>query len=325
MGRKTDDAKLQYKPNYVDLMQSKPILSEINTKEKKIQMIYYYVSSFFIRYSKQEIFDMFTNRAFYWDLNEHLILESSFLINEVFVDKGSYNNWDERKDINIHEAMYFQYDFNDNKIALQGFLKDKKHNWWENPLIEDISKFYDKDLDYILDKKMIDYHIRDKEIKDYLDEIMKEYKLHTFYSMHRYSYDHETNIYYLTSKKRNAKSIDLHFTRYSTDFEALCPKNKEKITLKFLKKDDTIKEHQLKSLTELEVKDKIFKQRQSKVKNIEQEYKTNKSKIKQNQELIKNSQKNIEELTIKNNELNKIIKEKNTELQNTIIEDIKIL
>ena len=324
MSSKTKNAQFQYKYNYVDLMQEKPILSEIKTREKKIQLIYYYVSSFFIRYSKQEIFDIFKNSAFYWDLNEHLILNSSFLIYDVFVDTNNHNNWDERKEMNIHEYMYFTYDFNDKKISLQGFLKDKNHNWWENPLIEDISKFNDNDLDYILGRKMIDYHIRDKEIKDYLDEIMNEYKLHTFYSMKK-RYSNETNIYYLTCKKRNQKSVDLHFTRYSPDFEALCPKYKEKVTLKFLKKNEEVEDLKLHSLTELEVKEKIFKQRQAKVKNIEHDYNTNKSSIKNKQELIKSCQKDIEELTIKNNELDKVIKEKNTELQNTVIEDIKIL
>jgi len=331
-----DEAERAYKPIFISFPKNKPTLSV-----QKKQLIFFYLGSYFRKFTKDEILNNWNHHAFYWDENEHLILNLRLTSYNEFCDKIN-DSFDERENVlkksykdkntklpSYHDNIYFLYDFNDNKLAIQGYLIDSKHKKYDsNSLIEDISQFTDEDLDFILSHKMVNYDIRDKEIDDFLNSIKEEFPINRFYHFRR-SYYQNTDIGYLTKIDFNhkEKKAILHITKYSIDTESLCTKkdDKYKIDINFLKKEENIENKKLKLLDDLYVKEKIYNERKSKIDELKNNNNSNKESIKKYQETIKSSQSAIINLENQIKERTDLINQKTEDLKNTIIEDIKLL
>jgi len=320
-----DYLELNYTPKFINLLKDKPKLSA-----QKKQLIIYYLSSYFLKKTKKELLNEYDHHAFSWNTNNELILELHNILgySDLYDKKEDYTSCDSKNiHDNSHSVFFLLYNFNTKQIAIQGYLKNerKKINYWDNAVIEDIEKFTEYDFDRILSCVPVDYHIRDEQIKIALDDILETFPVNRFYTYRSSSYyDNETIIGYLYKRVRNKDSITLYFNRYSVANEKLSDK-KDKYEVYFLKKDKFISDHKIELKEDIYVKEKIYKHRESIIKNLKDKINQNKSSINKHESIIKSSQNTIKDLNNDILKINKEIEQKTNDLNNTIIEDIKIL
>ena len=321
-----DHLSLNYTPKFINLLKDKPKLSA-----QKKQLIIYYLSSYFLKKTKKELQDIYDHHCFYWNTKNELILHIKYIIgNSDFFDKSKSYSCESDKEIpnGSHTEFNILYNFSTNKIAIQGYLVDrKKHiSYYDNEKLEDIEQFTDYDFNRILSYVPVDYHIRDEQIKIALDDILESFPVNRFYTYRNSSYcDHETIISYLYKRVRNKDSIILYFNRYSIDNENLDEKKKDKYEVHFLRKDKFISDHKIELKEDIYVKEKIYKHRESVIKDLKNHIIRDQEAILKHESSIKMAQTNIEILNKDIEDTNKDIEKKINDLNNTIIEDIKIL
>lgn len=319
-----DHLDLNYTPKFINLLKDKPKLSA-----QKKQLVIYYLSSYFLKKTKKEILDRYDHHSFYWNTKNELIFNlTSILGNSDLYDKREDYRYDREIPDNSHTEFFLLYNFTTKQIAIQGYLKNKKKkiDYWENAVIEDIEQFTDHDFKRILDCVPVDYHIRDEQIKEALDDIIKSLPVNRFYTYRNGIYDsYETILGYLYRKVRNKDSVTLYFNRYSVANEKLDEKKKDKFEINFLKKDKFIKDHKITLKEDLYVKEKIYIHRESVIKNLKETVNQSKASISKHESIIKSSQDAIKNLNNNIDKYNKEIEQKTNDLNNTIVEDIKIL
>jgi len=316
--------ELNYKAKFINLLKDKPKL----TAQKK-QLVIYYLSSYFLKKTKKEILNRYDHHRFYWNTKNELIFNlPSILGNSDLYDKPEGYQYDREIPDNSHTEFFLLYNFTTKQIAIQGYLKNKKKkiDYWENAVIEDIEQFTDNDFKRILDCVPVDYNIRDEQIKESLDDILKTFPVNRFYTYRNSSYSsNETIIGYLYKRVRNKEDITLYFNRYSVANEKLDEKKKDKYEVNFLKKDKFVESHKIVLKEDIYVKEKIYKHRESVIKDLKESIKQSKSSISKYESIIKSSQDNIKDLNNNIKKFNKEIEQKTNDLNNTIVEDIKIL
>lgn len=322
--------EMDYKPKFINFPKDKPTLSA-----QKKQLIFFYLGSYFRKFTKDVIFNSWNHHAFYWDEKEHLILNLRLTSYSAFCDETSgYSDREDKalnKQSSWHDNIYFLYDFNTNKLAIQGYLIDSKHKKYDSDdLIEDIDKFTDEDLDFILSCKPINYDIRDQEIDNFLNSIKEEFPIHRFYNFRPNYYNTDyIAIGYLTKIdfKHDEQKAILYLTRYSTDIESLCTKkeDKYKIEINFLRKTRDIEREKLKLVEDSYVKEKIYNTRKSKINKLKNKNESNQKSIEKHKATIEAAKSAISVLEEDIKECTALIEQKTKDLENTIIEDIKIL
>ena len=321
-----DHLSLNYTPKFINLLEDKPKLSA-----QKKQLVIYYLSSYFLKKTKKELQDIYDHHCFYWNTKNELILHIRYILgNSDFFDKPESYSCNSDKEIpnGSHTEFNILYNFSTNKIAIQGYLIDKKRhiNYYENEKLEDIEQFNDYDFNKILSCVPVDYHIRDEQIKVALDNIIESLPVNRFYTYRIGIYDsYEILLGYLYKRVRNQDSITLYFNRYSISNENLDKNKKDKFEINFLKKDKFINGHKIELKEDLYVKEKIYENRKSVIKELKENVKCFKESISKNEEKIKFAQENIKNLNKNIENTNKNIEKKTNDLNNTIIEDIKIL
>lgn len=321
-----DHLDLNYNPKFINLLKDKPKLSA-----QKKQLVIYYLSSYFLKKTKKEILDRYDHHCFYWNTKNELILSlSNIIYNSDFFDNPLPYSYESDKDIPdcSHIKFCILYNFSTKKIAIHGFLinKKKKINYYENEKIEDIEQFTDDDFNIILKCVPVDYHIRDEQIKKALDDILDTFPVNRFYTYKTSIYcGDEIVVGYLYKRLRNKDSITLYFNRYSIDNEKLDEKKKDKYEVHFLRKDKFIEERKIELKEDIYVKERIYKNRESIIKGLKENVKCSKELISKNEEKIKLAQESIKKLNKDIEKTNKDIEQKTNDLNNTIVEDIKIL
>ena len=319
-----DHLDLNYNPNFIDLIEGKPKLIA-----QKKQLIIYYLSSYFLKKTKKEILNRYDHHRFYWNTKNELIFSLPYILgNSDLYDKHEDYQYNREIPDNSHTEFFLLYNFTTRQIAIQGYLKNKKKkiDYWENEVIEDIEQFTDNDFKRILDCVPVDYHIRDEQIKEALDDIIKSLPVNRFYTYRNGIYDsYETILGYLYRKVRNKDSVTLYFNRYSVANEKLDEKKKDKFEINFLKKDKFIEDHKIVLKEDLYVKEKIYIHRESVIKNLKETVNQSKASISKHELIIKSSQEAIKNLNNNIDKYNKEIEQKTNDLNNTIVEDIKIL
>ena len=251
-----DEFKLKYEPVFVDLVEQKP-----KENASKVKLVLYYLSSYFFKFSKKDIQNKYNHRSFWWNEKDELIFMSDFLSNRDFVDNIDTTF---RHNVNdgSHRNIYLLYNLTTKKIAVQGFLINKKKNisQFDNCVIEDIKKFSDEDFEYIFSSELIDYHTRDEQLNEALTDIEETFPINSFWEYGKY----EKNIGCVTSVSRDDRCSVLSIKTYSLEKEKLT-ENIETFEINFRDKEKFLENNKFKRIEDFKMRRLIFKSRKNKV------------------------------------------------------------
>ena len=315
----TDAIKSKYVPKFVDLIEDKP-----KNNARKSTRVLYYLSSFFLKFSKKEIQHMFDHHAFCWNEKNELILDLSFPVIDYFVDERESFTYGEEIKNGSHGNFYLIYNMMTKKIAVQGFLVDKKKKiglYSDNAVIEDIKEFTDDDFERIFSFELIDYHVRDEQLDVALSDIEQTFPKKSFWEYKKYAWDDESKdklLGYVMSVTREERFAIIKIAPYSLESEKAIKKYPDELKINFRKKDEFIKERQLKRIDESQMRNLILKTRKDKVASIRSDIETLKTKVAEHEDNIKKLLAEIEKKT-------KEADAASEEIENTNVKSIKLL
>ena len=312
---KREDAKFAYAPVFVDLVENKS-----KSNSTKARLVLYYLSSYFLKFSKKDIRDNFHHSLFYWNENDELILSLNFECFDEFCDESSGNSFHGNfiQD-GSHDDIFLLYNFMTKKIAVQGFLVNKKNNIgpFDTCVIEDIKKFSSNDFERISSCKLIDYHNRDEQLDEALTDIEHTFPINSFWEYNKESWSSVKKLGCVTSIERDDRYSVLHITRYSLEKEKL-DMDVDVFRIFFQDKDEFLKEYKFENIDVSKMQRRIFKTRKNKVADMKKEIEGLKSRISMYEKSIESIRTEIEKKTLEADAASE-------EIKNLNVKSIKLL